>query len=344
MERDILLLRGDEVDFLLKGRETELIEQVSLAYKAHAKALTSLPHSVFLRFPGNDRNRIIALPAFLGDEFGVAGIKWVSSFPGNAEIGLERASAVLILNSIETGRPEAIIEASMINAKRTAASAALAARILVQGEAVERIGLIGCGRINFETARFLLSTFAMVKELVVFDVDPEQAAIFKAACSGFAQNIQVASEARKVLAACPVVSFATTALTPWVSDVGECAPGTVILHISLRDLSPQVILSCDNVVDDPDHVTRAQTSVHLAREIVGNNSFLRCTLGEVLTGRAAPRRDSSSVVVFSPFGLGILDLAVGKFLCDLARKGGIGSTVNSFFPDRWAERLTNRAV
>src|SRR5215216_4108697 len=129
MERDILLLKGDEVDFLLKGREAELIEKVSLAYKAHANVLTSLPHSVFLRFPGNDRNRIIALPAFLGDEFGVAGIKWVSSFPGNAEIGFERASAVLILNSIKTGRPEAIIEASMINAKPTAASAALAAKL-----------------------------------------------------------------------------------------------------------------------------------------------------------------------------------------------------------------------
>lgn len=344
MEKDILLLKGDEVDFLLKGREAELIEEVSLAYKAHANALTSLPHSVFLRFPGNDRNRIIALPAFLGDGFGVAGVKWVSSFPGNAELGFERASAVLILNSIKTGRPEAIIEASTINAKRTAASAALAARVLSQGETIDRVGLIGCGQINFETARFLLSTFATVKKLVVFDVNSEQAAIFKDVCSGFVENIQLAADAREVLATCPVVSFATTAFTPWVSDVSECAPKSVILHTSLRDLSPEVILSCDNVVDDPDHVIRAQTSVHLAREIVGNNSFLRCTLGDVLTGRAMPRRDSSSIVVFSPFGLGILDLAVGKFLCDLARKGGIGSTVNSFFPERWTEQLRSRAV
>ncbi|HKQ08708.1 MAG TPA: 2,3-diaminopropionate biosynthesis protein SbnB [Blastocatellia bacterium] len=338
MEKDMLLLKGDEVEFLLKDREVELIEKVALAYQAHANQLTSLPHSVFLRFPGNDKNRIIALPAFLGDGFGVAGIKWVSSFPGNAELGLERASAVLILNSIKTGRPETIIEASMINAKRTAASAALAAKVLSQGETVYRVGLVGCGRINFETARFLLSAFALVKELVIFDVDAGQATIFKDKCSGFVENIQVAGDVREVLAACPVVSFATTALTPWVSDLDECAPGSVILHTSLRDLSPQVILSYDNVVDDLDHVTRAQTSVHLARESVGNSSFLRCTLGDILTGRAAPRKDASGIVVFSPFGLGILDLAVGKFCCDLARKGGIGSTVNSFFPERWTER------
>lgn len=338
MEKDILILRGNEVDSLLEGRERELIDKISLAYKAHANALTSLPHSVFLTFPGNDRNRIIALPAFLAGEFNVAGIKWVSSFPGNTDNGLERASAVLILNCAKTGRPQAIVEASLINAKRTAASAALAARLLLQDEAIDRVGLIGCGRINFEIARFLLSTFATVKELVVFDVDPERATVFKGKCSSLVKNVRVAGDARKVLAVCPLVSFATTASTPWISDVSECASGTVILHISLRDLSPHVILTCDNVVDDVDHVTRAQTSVHLAEQLIGNKSFLRCTLGDVLTGKAAPRKDSSSITVFSPFGLGILDIAVGKFLYDLAQKGEIGLTLESFFPEPWTER------
>ncbi|HYP52357.1 MAG TPA: hypothetical protein VEQ42_02390, partial [Pyrinomonadaceae bacterium] len=175
---------------LLKGRELEIAEAVRLAYAAHADGLSSLPHSVFLRFP-DARNRIIALPTYLGGDFEAAGIKWVSSFPGNLDKGLDRASAVLILNSTETGRPEAILEGSIISAKRTAASAALAAKHLQGDVRATTAGLVGCGLINFEVARFVLALCPEVSRLVVSDLDPARARAFKAKCQTLRAGLEV---------------------------------------------------------------------------------------------------------------------------------------------------------
>ena len=79
---EILILKGNQIITLLTNREKELIEAVSLTYQAHQRGAVSLPHSVFLRFPNDDKNRIIALPAYLGNGFDVAGIKWISRFRG----------------------------------------------------------------------------------------------------------------------------------------------------------------------------------------------------------------------------------------------------------------------
>jgi ornithine cyclodeaminase/alanine dehydrogenase-like protein (mu-crystallin family) len=78
MRNDIIILTGREVHALLEGREADLIETVRRAYMAHAHGASCLPHSSFLHFPHEQRNRIIAMPAYLGQDFNAAGIKWIA--------------------------------------------------------------------------------------------------------------------------------------------------------------------------------------------------------------------------------------------------------------------------
>ncbi|HEX5085914.1 MAG TPA: 2,3-diaminopropionate biosynthesis protein SbnB [Blastocatellia bacterium] len=336
----VLILRGEEIVSLLTGRESELMERAQTAYETHARQASSLPHSSFLTFPEQPRNRIIALPAYLGAGFEIAGMKWVSSFPQNLESGMDRASAVMILNSARTGRPQAVLEGSIISAKRTAASAVLAAKHLVSRE-VDGVGMIGCGLINFEIARFLLTQFPSLKTFHLYDRSPADAARFAEKCRALSGRVDVVlrENAESALESSPLISFATTATEPFIDSLDACRPGGVILHISLRDLTPQVILKCINVVDDADHVCRARTSVHLAEQLVGHRDFIKCALADITSGAAPWPENREQITVFSPFGLGVLDLAVGKYVYELARDRNIGTMIENFLPPRWSRRV-----
>lgn len=324
---------------LLQGQETAILNAVRRSYEIHRTGRSFVPHSTFLSFPNGPSNRVIALPAYLGGEFETAGIKWISSFTGNLNLGIERASAVVILNSMLTGRPEVILEGSLISAKRTAAGAALAAVSLHPNPEEKTVGLIGCGSINFEITRFLQTVFPHLSQLVLHDLNRSRAQQFAETCTaelGFT-SIEIATDAREAFERCGLVSLATTASEPHITSLPETALPRTILHISLRDLSPEVILGSDNVVDDVDHVCRARTSLDLAAQLAGNRGFIRCSLADVLTGEATPRDDDRSTTIFSPFGLGILDLAVSKLVCELAHARKTGTIVPSFLPDSWTQ-------
>jgi ornithine cyclodeaminase len=336
----VLILRGEEIISLLTGRELDLIREAQAAYETHARAASSLPHSVFLSFPGQPRNRIIALPAYLGSGFEIAGMKWVASFPQNLESGLDRASAVIILNSAQTGRPQAILEGSVISAKRTAASAVLGAKHLVHG-AVNNVGIIGCGLINFEIARFLLTQFTSLTTFYLYDKTPADAARFAEKCRALSDRVEVVlkENVESVLESGKLISIATTAIEPFIESLDACQPGATILHISLRDLAPQVILKCINVVDDIDHVCRARTSVHLAEQMVGHRDFIKCALADITSGTVPWPESREKITIFSPFGLGVLDLAVGKYVCQLAQERKVGTKIQNFLPPHWSQRI-----
>lgn len=332
ISNDLLVLSGPEVRRLLEGREREVMQAVRQAYIAHQAGQSFLPHSVFVRFPGRVKERIIALPGYLGGEAETAGIKWVSSFPGNHDLGISRASAIMVLNSLETGRPEVVLEGSLVSAARTAASAALAADALHAPGAIETLGVVGCGLINREIVRFVAALGRPIGRIVAYDLDAARARQFCATLAEVAPGVPATACATldEVMALSPVVSFATTAVEPTVRDLSMCRRGTTILHISLRDLVADVVLGTDNLVDDVDHALRAQTSLHLAEQKVGHRDFVRGTLAEVLTGDKPPRRAAEDIVVFSPFGLGVLDLAVARMLLQRAA-GDSGTRVRGFF-------------
>jgi N-[(2S)-2-amino-2-carboxyethyl]-L-glutamate dehydrogenase len=319
---------------VINGKEEEVTRIIESAYRLHGAGATVNPDSYFLTFPDRPSSRIIALPASVKGDVDVHGMKWISSFPENVASGLPRASAVLILNDAETGYPFACLESSVISAARTAASAALAAvELSKQREGrPRRVGFVGTGLIARFIHIYLAGNGFTFDELGIHDVEPRHAADFREYLRRTEKGtVTVHGSAEELVRSSDLVVFATVAGQPHISDPAWFAHNPLVLHISLRDLSPEVVLASYNITDDVEHCMKANTSLHLTEQRVGNRGFVGGTLFGVLEGRVWCAADRP--VVFSPFGLGVLDLVLARHVCDRLAAVGALQEVPGFFAE-----------
>jgi cysteine synthase A len=324
---DFHVVPGAAVDDILAGSTRQIHKIVAETYLAHERGRTVNPSSYFLYFPEKPDSRVIALPAYLDSAVNMIGLKWISSFPCNIASGLPRASAVLILNDYTTGYSVACLEAAGISAARTAASAALAAYTLA-GPGPCSAGFVGAGVIARTILDHLCDIGVELTELRCCDLDATSA-----------DHLVAYAKRRRLPAACAatlaeslqadLVVLATTAATQYIAADTPLRPGQLILNISLRDLAPELLLDANNIVDDIEHCLKANTAPHLAERLTGSRSFITGTLGAALAGRIT--LDPGRPTIFSPFGLGVLDIAVGAYVLGQAQHRGCAIAIPNFF-------------
>jgi N-[(2S)-2-amino-2-carboxyethyl]-L-glutamate dehydrogenase len=330
IKRDFSVISGSTVNKILQDNYTKVVSLVEAAYLVHGEKKTLNPDSYFLKYPEKPEARIIALPAHLGGDFNISGIKWISSFPKNINHGIPRASAVIILNDYETGYPLACLEGSIISASRTAASAVLAAQNLIKPKTADSLGVIGCGLISRYVLNFLLNTGWKISALNLFDLNDQ----YSEAMKNYAQErgikeVRISSTKEELISASDLITVTTTAGEPHILDVNVFAHNPIVLHLSLRDLSPDIILASNNIVDDVNHCLKAATSLHLTEQEVGNREFVTGTIDQLVQGKLA--LDSQKPTIYSPFGMGILDLAVASYVYQQSILDTTTVTVPDFF-------------
>ena len=291
MRFEVSIINGKTVFDIIDTHRDECIGVVRDAYLAHADGQCVNPDSYFLTFPDKPDCRIIALPAYLGNGCGVAGLKWIASYPANVQRGFPRASAVLVLNNYDTGYPFAILESSIISAARTAASAALAAYWLNGlSRRAHSLGIVGTGFIARYVYDFLVDTGWEIEDVRLYDTSPAESEKFRSTTCRPERHgaVTVAPDVEQLVRACDLIVFATVAKTPHIVDPALFEHNPLVLHISLRDLAPELLLKSQNVVDDVEHVMKANTSAHLAEQQTGNRSFVTGTLAAIASRATMP--------------------------------------------------------
>lgn len=330
---DFLIVKGNEAHNIISQDFKKIINIVEKAYIAHYNGNTVNPNTYSLKFPKKPNVRINALPAYIGGNINLAGIKWVSSFPENIKQGIPRASAVLLLNDFDTGYPIACLESSIISAARTAASAVIGAFVLNNHEKhVNQITFIGNGVMAKYIFDFFIGDGWNFDQINLYDTN----IIYS---QNFMKYIQKRSTIKTVVhknfgVSCvesDLVVLATTANKPYIYDKNVFKNNALILNISLRDICPEIIYNNINVVDDVQHCLNALTSTHLAYLKYGNHDFISATIGKLLVNKEKIIIKKQQLSIYSPFGMGMLDVAVGAYIYQTIRKADGGVLIKDFF-------------
>lgn len=284
----------------------------------------SQPLKPYLRFK-DVKNRIIAMPAYVGGEKDVAGIKWIASFPGNIERKKARAHSVVILNETVSGEPVCIINTAVISSIRTAGVTGFVINEFLSNRqnkhAKLNAGIIGFGPIGQMHLQMLDTAFGdHIEKYYLFDVKgvdnnllDKMGITDKVVLAGNWQEVFNYSE---IFITCTVSSDRYINLSP--------RRGALYLNISLRDFDVAFIEKVDLIiVDNWEEVCRENTDIECAHKTNGLTRDHVFTITDLLNNPGVFANADTSVM-FNPMGMAVFDIALAKYYLEMAEQSSVG--------------------
>jgi ornithine cyclodeaminase/alanine dehydrogenase len=267
-----------------------------------------------------------AMPAFV-PAAGVLGVKWVGSFPGNPARGLPAVSGLIVLSDAATGLPTAVMDASLVTALRTGASAGVAARWLARaGAAVAAV--VGCGVQGRTSLRALVEALPGLREVRCRDVHESAALSFVSELSTLLPGLEfrVCDSAPEAVAGADVVVTAIPmdgGRPPL--DAGLLVAGGLVVALDYDAAwSAAAMAACERLVTDDLAQTLATKAAgaHLA-----GLPAIDADLGRIVAGLEPGRLDAGQRIFCLNLGIATHDLLTARLVYDRARAAGAGTTL-----------------
>ena len=324
-------------------------------------------HGAFLGFPktspfprmpldGPDR-RFMAMPAYLGGDFHMAGVKWYGSNAANREIGLPRSILMLMLNDPDTGAPVALMSANLISSYRTAAVPALGVRYLASNE-VRQVGVIGPGVMSKTALRAFLVERPMIDTVKVKGRGRRSLESFIAYVhEQFPQikRVEAVDTEEEAIRGSDLVTIATAetgSYADWPFFARDWVkPGALICIPSFANSDEEPYIDGSwKMVTDLYPMYEAWVDMHGGHKqhgMFGNKwvDMVRAgkiarddvvDLGDIVRGVRPGRTSDDDVFVFSIGGIPVEDVSWGTTLLRQARDRHLGVTLNLWDKPRLA--------
>ncbi|MDR3593903.1 tyramine oxidase subunit B [Clostridium sp.] len=319
---------------------------------SHGVMMTFPEESPFPNMPkdGPDR-RFMAMPAYLGGNFDMAGMKWYGSNVENKSKGLPRSILMLTLNDKDTGAPIAYMSANILSAYRTGAVPGVGVKYFAKEDS-KVVGIIGPGVMS-KTA--FVATMAVRIGIETVKIKGRS----KKSTDGFVnylneefpqiKDIRIVDTIEDAVRDSDVVHIATSSPTgdvneyPYISEEW-IKPGAILCCPAAARFDDDFILNrartvTDNIqlyeaweeeMDFPAYNSIPIPAVH-CMDLIAEGKMSKDQiddLGDVLTGKIPVHRKDNEIVIYSVGGMPVEDVAWGTVVYRNAIEKGIGTKLN----------------
>jgi ornithine cyclodeaminase len=299
---------------------SDIIDTIHSTCLAMGTTNYAQPIKTYLRY-GDQGNRIIAMPGFVGEDINLAGIKWIASFPGNLDQGKKRAHSITILNDTNTGEPKAILNTALISGIRTAGVSAFITQYWDQRTDSRRlkVGMTGfgpVGKLHLQMLFYVLGD--QLEKFVIYDLRGVSRDELPAA---YADRIVLASSWQEAFEEADVFVTCTVAPRPYV----DMAPkkGSLHLNVSLRDYQDAWVKYADVIiVDSWEEVCREKTDIERMHLNYGLQKEHVYDILQVVKDELPVRQ--TDTVMFNPMGMSVFDIAIGGYFVRKASEKNVG--------------------
>jgi alanine dehydrogenase len=273
------------------------------------------------------------MPAYL-QESDDLGVKIVSVFPRNLEMGLPTIHALVAVVDAETGRPAAVMDGTYLTALRTGAASGAATDLLARTDA--RVSAVfGAGA----QGRTQLEAVCQVRDIEkawVYDVNREAADKYAEEMGRrggrIPNDITIASSPTEAVQEADVICTATTSKTPVFADA-DLKTGVHINAVGaftpeMQEVPEDTVKRARLVVGSREACWAEAGDLIIPRHKgLISESDIYAELGEIAAGTKPGRESDEEITFFKSVGNAVQDVSVARKVLEEAGRLGLGLEV-----------------
>ena len=292
-----------------------------------------------------DDRRFMAMPAYLGGRYQMAGMKWYGSNVDNKKKGLPRSILMMMLNDKDTGAPLALMSANLVSAYRTGGIPGVGAKYLARKDA-KVVSIIGPGVMGKTSLAAFVSVCPQVDTVKIKGRSQRSLDAFvKFVKEELPQikNIEVCDTVEAAVRDSDIISFTTTVRDdvssfPYISG-DWIKKGALISMPSAARFDDDFLAGCKLVVDNSKLYEAWEEEypypTYPQVQIIGTKfTDLKhdgkvkaediIDITDIIEKRRPGRESDDEIIVYSVGGMPVEDIAWGGTVYRNAVKMGIG--------------------